>query len=160
MPGPGRFHCPLLPLPPLVGIEIERDDLADRCAGRGEPTATFRETVMKRFVFACVAMLGLAGLVNAGSGTFRLDSGVVAPYASQSWTVTFYGSEQADILVVGDHNTDLDMFIYDENGNLILSDTNYTDPCAASFVPLWTGPFTIVVQNRCGLYNSYSISTN
>ena len=69
-------------------------------------------------------------------------------------------NEIAEILVSGDGDTDLDLYVYDENGNLITSDTDYTDDCYVRFCPKWTGPFRIKIVNRGGVYNNYIILTN
>ena len=72
----------------------------------------------------------------------------------------FRASEIAEVAVSGDRTTDLDLYVYDENGNLIASDTDYTDQCYVSFCPRWTGWFRIKVLNRGRVYNDYSIATN
>jgi hypothetical protein len=54
----------------------------------------------------------------------------------------------------------LDLYVYDSNGNLIASDTGYSDDCYVSWVPKWTGRFIVKVVNRGPLYNRYVILTN
>lgn len=76
------------------------------------------------------------------------------------YTQKFWANEIAEILVSGDGDTDLDLYVYDENGNLITSDTDYTDDCYVRFCPKWTGPFRIKIVNRGGVYNNYIILTN
>lgn len=72
----------------------------------------------------------------------------------------FWADEIAEIAVSGDGDTDLDLYVYDENGNLIVSDTDYTDDCYVRFCPRWTGRFRIKIVNRGGVYNNYAIITN
>lgn len=74
--------------------------------------------------------------------------------------ITFRGGEFAEVAVVGDGDTDLDLYIYDENGNLIDSDIDYTDACYCSFVPSWTGSFRVKIVNRGSVYNRYTLITN
>ena len=50
--------------------------------------------------------------------------------------------------------------MYDENGNLVDSDSDYTDNCVCTFTPRWTGYFKIRVVNRGGVYNNYVLRTN
>lgn len=76
------------------------------------------------------------------------------------YTAKFWANELAEVLVSGDGDTDLDLYVYDENGNLITSDTDYTDDCYVRFYPRWTGTFTIKIVNRGGVYNNYVIVTN
>jgi hypothetical protein len=76
------------------------------------------------------------------------------------FTVNFYAGELARVAVLGDGDTDLDLYIYDQNGNLIVSDTDYTDQCLVQFVPRWTGTFRVRVVNNGYVYNRYVLMTN
>ncbi|OQX98797.1 MAG: hypothetical protein B6I24_04340 [Bacteroidetes bacterium 4572_128] len=96
---------------------------------------------------------GAAGGAKAGYKT-------VAGYSYVYYWVTFYGGSLAEVAVVGDGDTDLDLYIYDENGNLIVRDTSYGDNCYTSWRPNWTGSFKIKVRNRGSLYNKFFIATN
>ena len=51
-------------------------------------------------------------------------------------------------------------YVYDDNGNLIASDTDYSGDCYASWVPRRSGTFVIKVVNRGNVYNIYSLVTN
>ena len=77
-----------------------------------------------------------------------------------TYKVKFWAKELAEVCVSGDGDTDLDLYVYDENGNLIESDTDYTDECVVRWVPAWTGTFIIKIVNRGALYNNYVIWTN
>lgn len=77
-----------------------------------------------------------------------------------SYQVKFWAGELAEVCVSGDGDTDLDLYVYDANGNLIGSDTDYTDECVVRWVPAWTGTFIIKVVNRGALYNNFIIWTN
>ncbi len=50
--------------------------------------------------------------------------------------------------------------IYDQNGNLICSDTDYTDRLLCSWYPRWRGDFRIKIVNRGNVYNEYDLVTN
>ena len=69
-------------------------------------------------------------------------------------------NELAEVCVSGDGDTDLDLYVYDSNGNLIGSDADYSDDCVVRWVPAWTGEFTIKVVNRGAVYNNFAIWTN
>ncbi len=43
--------------------------------------------------------------------------------------IYFEGGDLGEVAVIGDGDTDLDLYIYDENGNLIDDDEDYTDDC-------------------------------
>ncbi len=66
----------------------------------------------------------------------------------------------ARVAVIGDGDTDLDLLVYDENGNLIASDTDYTDKCLVEFAPRWTGTFLVRVVNNGYVHNNYLLLTN
>jgi hypothetical protein len=74
--------------------------------------------------------------------------------------VNFTGGEAAEVAVVGDGSTDLDLYILDENGNLIAMDEASTDECYVIWKPNWTGVFYITVLNRGNVYNQYALVTN
>lgn len=73
------------------------------------------------------------------------------------YTVAFEGGKRAAVYVSGDGDTDLDLFVYDENQNLIGSDTDSTDECLVRFTPKWTGKFTIRIRNHGSVYNDYTM---
>jgi hypothetical protein len=81
----------------------------------------------------------------------------VSANSTDVYNVTFIGGEPAEVFVVGDGDTDLDLFIYDENGNLIDSDTDNTDVCLCEWTPRWTGRFTIKIRNYGSVYNEYTM---
>ena len=76
------------------------------------------------------------------------------------FTAAFRGREYARIDVMGDGDTDLDCWVYDENGNLIDSDTDTTDWCILEFVPQWTGNFTLKITNFGYVWNGAIILSN
>lgn len=84
----------------------------------------------------------------------------VNAHATDVYTITFRGGEDAYIVVSGDGDTDLDLYVYDENGNFITSDTDSTDDCVVRFHPRWTGPFRVKIKNLGGVYNNYVLITN
>ena len=60
----------------------------------------------------------------------------------------------------GDGDTDLDLYVYDSNGNLIVKDNDYTDDCYVRWYRKWTGRFIVKIVNRGPVYNRYVIVTN
>lgn len=87
----------------------------------------------------------------------RVLAGYTDTYTNQ-WT--FRGGEPAEMIVEGDGDTDLDCWVYDENGNLISSDTDLTDLCVMAWQPRWTGPFSLKVENFGSVWNGYCILWN
>lgn len=76
------------------------------------------------------------------------------------YTASFVANELAEVLVSGDGDTDLDLYVYDSNGNLIAKDIDYSDDCYVRWVPAWTGRYTIRIVNRGPVYNRFVILTN
>ena len=76
------------------------------------------------------------------------------------YEAAYRGGETAIFEVVGDGDTDLDCFVYDEYGNLIVSDTDYTDHCVLIWTPAYTGAYEIVVKNLGGVWNGIVVTTN
>lgn len=72
----------------------------------------------------------------------------------------FRGEQLARVVIVGDGDTDLDLFVYDENGNLIRSDIRVTDFVHVEWTPRWTGEFRIEVVNHGNVWNRYVMVTN
>lgn len=85
---------------------------------------------------------------------------VVEPLAIDTYKIRFRADEIAKVAISGDGDTRLDLYIYDENGNLVTSQVGPGDDALASWVPKWTGTFIIKVVNRGLLQNKYVIATN
>jgi hypothetical protein len=95
-----------------------------------------------------------------------LSGGAISIYrtvnAHQSLTLngTFDGGRPARVSIIGDGDTDLDLYIYDENGYLITSGTGWTDRETVAWTPRWTGDFRIVIRNLGPVWNRFLLSTN
>lgn len=72
----------------------------------------------------------------------------------------FRGGQTAEVVVVGDGDTDLDLRITDENGNTVCNRTSGGDRERCVWTPAWTGRFTIKVTNYGYVYNAARIYTN
>jgi hypothetical protein len=81
-------------------------------------------------------------------------------YSNDYYDVRFIAGELAEIAVRGDGDTDLDLYVFDSNGNMVAKDDDYTDRCFVSWVPLWTGRFTVKIVNRGPIVNNYWLLTN
>jgi hypothetical protein len=85
---------------------------------------------------------------------------ILAGGCKNVFEVSFRGGEAAAVAVVGDGSTDLDIFVYDQNGNLIVSDTRASGACYVAWCPVWTGPFRLEICNLGSYANIYEIRTN
>ena len=79
---------------------------------------------------------------------------------TDNYSIAYRGGKLAQIAVTGDGDTDLDLFIYDENGNRICSDTDNTDRTYCAWIPSWTAPFRVSIENLGRVYNNYRLVTN
>jgi len=76
------------------------------------------------------------------------------------YDISFVEGRLAEILVRGDGDTDLDLYVFDSYGHLIAQDADYTDRCYVSWVPMWTGRYTVKIVNRGPVLNNYYLVTN
>ena len=90
----------------------------------------------------------------------RTTYDTVLAQSSDVYNITFNEGELAEIAVVGDGDTDLDLHVYDQYGNRICSDTDPSDRNYCSWIPSWTGDFRITVENHGRVYNNYRLATN
>lgn len=100
-----------------------------------------------------------SGTLGASQGPIRHVDRVL-PRTNDFYNIRFNGGEIAMIRVVGDNDTDLDCYVYDENNNLITKDDDLTDYCVIQFTPRWTGTFRIKIANLGRVYNQYTLLTN
>lgn len=76
------------------------------------------------------------------------------------YNVGFVAGRYAEVSVYSMDGADLDLYIYDENWNLIDKDTSYSANAYCSFVPRWDGIFHIVVKNNSRYTSYYRLYTN
>jgi hypothetical protein len=118
-----------------------------------------RRTLCVAAVLVSQALIGAAVPAQTLDGPYaHVD--VVNADSTDVYRMTFRGGEAAVLRVIGDGSTRLDLYIYDENGNLITSAVGPGDVCRADFHPLWTGPFVIKIVNRGYVWNRYTLLTN
>lgn len=124
---------------------------AKKFAGKDKVVLAFADQVEKSLK---------SSTTRGAVGGPREGAGRVYGKSYTDYQIKFWASEVAEIAVVGDGDTDLDLYVYDERGNLITSDTDYTDQCICRWIPAWTGTFTVRIVNRGTVYNEYVIVTN
>jgi hypothetical protein len=107
-----------------------------------------------------VAVLTLTASVPSFAQNLHLFTGVVRARSTNVYHMTFVGREWEVLILSGDGGTDLDLYVYDENGNLVAKDDDYTDECVVRFIPRWTGDFTVKIVNRGGRANRYTLGSN
>ncbi len=103
---------------------------------------------------------GLALGTRGATGGPKFTVDKVQAHTTDIFVVEFQGGQFAEVAVVGDGDTDLDLYVYDQYGNLIASDADSTDTTYVSWVPAWTGAFRIEIKNLGAVYNQYTMLTN
>jgi len=95
------------------------------------------------------------------AGGAGLDRGRVPALGSVTYRNEWFEADKPALVGIrGDGDTALGLFVYDEDGNLIASDTTPGDPYVVRFTPKRTARFRIVVINFGSVYNDYMIMTN
>ncbi len=84
----------------------------------------------------------------------------IGPFGTAAYDEAFYGGDRAIVVLNGWDDTDLDLYVYDEYGNLICESISYTSSEYCEWTPRWAGSFTIMVSNNDGAQNSFSLWTN
>ncbi|MFN4241833.1 MAG: PPC domain-containing protein [Tepidisphaerales bacterium] len=118
--------------------------------------AMWRVVVGVLVVLLWPAMQPTADAGPVGGPIYKMD--LVLPRATDVYNVTLRAGETTVITVIGGNHTDLDLFVYDENSNLVGSDDDGTSVCIVSITPRWTGRFTIKVKNLGFEPNLYIMS--
>jgi len=111
------------------------------------------------------ALTGLIAEVEADASRGRVGgpgraSGWVGARSTTTYNVTFRGGERAAVWANGPGRTDLDMYVYDQNGNLICRHIDYSDRMSCYFTPRWTGNFRVQIRNLGNIGVSHNMVTN
>lgn len=98
-----------------------------------------------------VALL-LGGVIGAnaevvGKGTVSLSSTVLGGH-TDVYKIGFVGEEDAGVSISSTDDADIDLYVYDENDNLICKSETYGNKETCSFRPSWTGMFRVKIMNR------------
>lgn len=126
---------------------------AIKYVGKDKVVLAYAKQVEKSIKTAKSSTRGVLGGPKCGNGRVYGKDYV-------NYQLKFWANELAEVIVIGDGDNDLDLYVYDSNGNLIASDTDYSDQCVCRWVPAWTGAFTIRIINRGAVYSNYAIATN
>ena len=124
---------------------------AKKFAGKDKVVAAYAKQVEKSLK---------GGSTRGAVGGPKYGEGRIYGKDYVDYELKFWANELAEIIVIGDGDNDLDLYVYDNNGNLVASDTDYTDQCVCRWVPIWTGAFRIRIVNRGAIYSNYAIATN
>ena len=111
--------------------------------------------------FVVAAIVAIAAVQSASAASTDIGGGedhLCLPGATtMSYTDLYIGGVTYDLELIGSGNTDLDVYVYDELGRLIISSTSVDDTEALWFRLGYTQYVTIEVVNRGSYANCYSI---
>ncbi len=107
-----------------------------------------------------IKLANAVDLKRGATGGPKRTVEVVEGLSIDTFRIKFNGGETAKVAISGDGDTRLDLYIYDENGNLVTSMVGPGDDALASWTPKWTGVFSVKVVNRGRVQNRYVIATN
>jgi hypothetical protein len=113
-------------------------------------------TILAFIVISTTAMPISAG---RSSGKATIES-VIKPNATESYTDKYDGDKPAQIILVGEHTTDIDCYVYYTNGSLVGSDIKPGDSCNVNWVPKVTEHFIIKIINLGDEENKYHLTIN
>jgi len=141
--------------------DAPKGEKKDKPACDNSPKALIEEAkALSNNDAAIVALANSIEISRGAVGGPKRIVEVVEPAQADVYKITFRGGEVARVAVSGDGDTRLDLYVYDENGNLVTSQVGPGDDCLASWVPKWTGVFIIKAVNRGLLPNRYIMATN
>lgn len=113
--------------------------------------ATAVRAIRRLFLASLIAGLGTV----AGAQT-RYD--LVAGLDFDRWIVCRAAGDVTTVVMDGDGDTDLDLFVYDANGNRIVADTRSSDYGEVRWRTLVSGCFEVRIVNLGLVPNAYRIS--
>jgi hypothetical protein len=133
--------------------------------GKADPMAV--EALLDRARALAAGRVDLLALVDdvAKSGSRGAVGGprstrtVVSGGSTDQFRIKFVGGEPAAVGISGDGDSRLDLYVYDENGNVVCNRVGPGDDAICRFHPRWSGPFIVRVVNR-GMANEYRLLTN
>jgi hypothetical protein len=102
-----------------------------------------------------LALPGPASAAPKGGKIAKIDS--VKANATDVYEMEFVVGVAVQVHVIGDGDTDLDLFVYDPLGREVANDVGPTDTCYVRFTPLAAGKYTIKIKNLGGVFNRYAL---
>lgn len=145
--------------------EQDGDKQADKGKPALDPSVKGLLARAKKYAGSRKDLIAMADDVEAfgsrgrAEGPFMGET-VVRAHTTDQIPVTLNAHETAKVGISGDGDTDLDLFLYDENGNEVCSSTRSGDDEYCEVRPRWTGRFYIRVKNYGSVSNRYTLLLN
>ena len=114
------------------------------------------KSIRKSLVGVATMLTLLFGVATYAVAQF-VGSDRVMAYETDTWRVWIpAGSSRIDVR--GDGDTDLDCYVYDQDGDLLGLDNDYTDHCIVDVWQRRGGNIHVEITNLGNVYNRYTIS--
>lgn len=84
---------------------------------------------------------------GAGSGEPKRWKRKVPKNSDVVYKIKFFANQDAEFAVIGEGNTDVDIHVLDDAGNVVVKDIALTDLALVRWQPDRTQIFTIIVRN-------------
>lgn len=84
----------------------------------------------------------------------------IPAHSTHIYRILFKGGEPVMVSLSGDGDTDLEMYIYDEDDNMVYDDAVFCSANEPIFTPKWTSRYKIKIVNKGNVYNRYVLSIN
>lgn len=104
-----------------------------------------------------IMAISCAGFADPVGGQ-KVGSGFLRPGESEAFSIPLRSNETTVIYAIGDGDGDLDCRLYDDNGNLVDSDTDSQDNCVVRVSPRWPAFFRLVVTNAGRISENYIVT--
>jgi len=85
-------------------------------------------------------------------------SDTVLKHSTDSYNVVIRGGEYTHISFSGDGDTDVDCYVYDSAGNLVVQDINPEDECRMQVYSPFATVITIDLKNLGSVRNNYTLT--
>ena len=119
---------------------------------------------MTHYPFSAALLLALTlsllvpGSQAPGNPGEVTTEGTVEGEEQVTFDAEFKAGQVAVAKLQGDGSGDMDLYVYDENGQEVASNLNYVDRCSVCWVPERTGRYTLKVQNLEDAQNRYTVT--
>ena len=148
-----------------LGVQPERQQSGSTAVETPEFTPANLLADARRIAGRDATMLAWANEVERSLNTTtrgavggpRSARDIIVGRDTHTYSVQLRGGELTDITLIGSGVSDLDLYLYDANGNYIIGDEGYDDFGLVWIVPPRTGTYRIVVRNLGNNNNRYDL---
>ena len=111
-------------------------------------------------VLALLAVFGTSAAYAGATGGQKRWAEKAPSRQTLVYNIEFAGGQTAEFAIVGDADTDVDIFVYDQNGNLVTQDVGLSDLGMVRWTPGFTQTYRIEVKNLGGVWNMVRMGHN